>query len=96
MINSKVLTHSRSNSQPKQKLRTFTQTPKVLLNMNAARFKLETLNSNTFRYENIYKNLLREIRRHCIALFNRKMEFITKRTDIKEKTFFQTITEFLQ
>lgn len=48
----------------------FTKTPKVLLNQNAEKFKLKSLEGTDFRYENIYKNLLREAKRSFITLFN--------------------------
>ena len=66
-----------------------------MLNINATFFKLETLDPSAFRYENIYKNLLREVRRHCIAMFNKSTKFITKRTHIKEQTFFSYVDWFL-
>jgi len=39
------------------------KTSKRILNMNAVKFRLMTLNSKTIRYEVIYKNLVRDIRK---------------------------------
>ena len=62
----------------------FTKTPKVVLNQNATLFKLDALSACDFRYENIYKNLLREMRKSCINLFNSQTLFNCKKTKIKQ------------
>jgi hypothetical protein len=41
----------------------FTKTSKRMLNMNAVKFKLNNLRSTTIRYEVIYKNLVRDLRK---------------------------------
>ena len=74
----------------------FTKTPKVVLNQNATLFKLETLNAREFRYENIYKNLLREMRKSYINLFNAQTLFNCKKTKIKHQQFHSLLNEFLR
>ena len=41
----------------------FAKTSKRILNMNAVKFKLNNLRSTTIRYEVIYKNLVRDLRK---------------------------------
>ena len=40
------------------------KTSKRILNMNAVKFKLHNLRSTTIRYEVIYKNLVRDLRKY--------------------------------
>jgi len=39
------------------------KTSKRILNMNAVKFKLKNLNSTSIRYEVIYKNMVRDLRK---------------------------------
>jgi len=51
-------------------MRSQTRTSKTILNENAQKFKLSKLETNVIRYECIYKNLLRDVRKVFTILFN--------------------------
>ena len=55
------------------------KTSKRFLNLNAVKFKLNHLYSTTIRYEVIYKNLLRDLRKYFSIDFNRVTEYSKKR-----------------
>jgi len=63
------------------------KTSKRVLNINAIKFKLTKLHSTTIRYEVIYKNLVRDIRKFFSQDFNEVTDFI-KRKRKNEKDFF--------
>ena len=46
------------------------RTSKRALNQNAVKFRLTKLNSTTIRYEVIYKNLVRDLRKYYSCDFN--------------------------
>ena len=48
----------------------YLKTSKRVLNQNAIKFRLMKLNSRTIRYEVIYKNLVRDLRKHYSCSFN--------------------------
>ena len=48
----------------------YLRTSKRALNQNAIKFRLTKLNSTTIRYEVIYKNLVRDLRKHYSCDFN--------------------------
>ena len=52
------------------------KTSKRLLNMNAIKFKLSKLRNASIRYEVIYKNLVRDIRKYLSVDFNTVTNFI--------------------
>ena len=55
---------------------------KCALNKCALKFKLKNLKSKTIRYEVIYKNLLRDIRKYLIQEFNKVTDYV----NIKRKS----------
>lgn len=55
------------------------KTSKRALNINAIKFKLNRLYTNSIRYEVIYKNLVRDIRKFFSKEFNDFTEFIKKK-----------------
>ena len=46
------------------------KTSKRILNQNALKFKLSQLKTTTIRYEVIYKNLVRDLRKYYVYDFN--------------------------
>ncbi len=46
------------------------KTSKRILNQNALKFKLTQLKTTTIRYEVIYKNLVRDLRKYYVYDFN--------------------------
>ena len=50
-----------------------------MLNLNAIKFKLSKLNSDKIRYEVIYKNLVRDVRKFYSKDFNENTDFIKKK-----------------
>lgn len=68
----------------------------MLLNQNAEKFKLSSLEGCDFRYENIYKNLLREAKRAYITLYNHLTQFDTKSAKTKRSMFRPKAEEFIR
>ena len=65
------------------------KTSKRVLNMNAIKFKLTKLRSTTIRYEVIYKNLLRDLRKYFSQDFNSTTDYIRKKKgDLRSYTTF--------
>jgi hypothetical protein len=57
-----------------------TRTSKQMLNLNAIKFKLIKLRSITIRYEVIYKNLLKDLRKYYAQEFNFQTDYSKKKT----------------
>ena len=62
--------------------------------MNALRFKLTQLNSITIRYEVIYKNLLRDLRKYFIEEFNERTNLAHKRK-ARDFSYVALLREFV-
>jgi hypothetical protein len=55
------------------------KTSKRALNMNAVKFKLTKLRTTQIRYEVIYKNLVRDLRKFYSKDFNDETDYIKKK-----------------
>lgn len=64
------------------------KTNKRVLNMNAIKFRLYQLHSTNIRYEVIYKNLVRDVRKFYSQDLNESTDFI-KRKRKNENSFFE-------
>jgi len=62
-----------------------TKTSKRVLNMNAVKFKLTKLRTTSIRYEVIYKNLVRDLRKFYSKDFNDVTEYIKKKKSMPEQ-----------
>ena len=76
-------------------MRSQTRTSKTILNENAQKFKLSKLETNVIRYECIYKNLLRDVRKVFTVLFNNQTQYQSAKKKIINVSYFQFVKEFL-
>jgi hypothetical protein len=67
------------------------KTSKRALNMNAVKFKLTKLRTTQIRYEVIYKNLVRDLRKFYSKDFNDETDYIKKK-----KSMHNSYNQFLQ
>lgn len=51
-----------------------------MLNQNAFKFRLNTLNKSELRYDNIYKNIFRDARKLFTSMFNQQTQYIRDKT----------------
>ena len=61
-----------------------TKTSKRQLNINAAKFKLKELKQSSIRYEVIYKNLVRDLRKYIAIDFNEVTEYAKRKKNSKD------------
>ncbi len=71
------------------------KTSKRILNFNAIRFKLKYLKKGTIRYEVIYKNLIRHMRRHYSKDFNLTTDYIKRKRNGSEEEFTRKIESYI-
>lgn len=64
------------------------RTNKKLLNENAIRFKLESLENTNVRYEVIYKNIVRDLRKYYTKEFCRSTNY-NRRKKRHTDTFYE-------
>lgn len=62
-----------------------------MLNLNAIKFKLSKLNSDKIRYEVIYKNLVRDVRKFYSKDFNECTDFIKKKRKNNNEFFLECL-----
>jgi hypothetical protein len=62
--------------------------------MNAIKFKLTKLRSITIRYEVIYKNLLRDLRKYYSQEFNVQTDY-TKKKKVEEYSYLTLLGDFV-
>lgn len=62
-----------------------------MLNLNAIKFKLSKLNSDKIRYEVIYKNLVRDVRKFYSKDFNECTDFIKKKRKNSNEFFLECL-----
>ena len=67
------------------------KTSKRMLNLNAIKFKLSKLNSDKIRYEVIYKNLVRDVRKFYSKDFNECTDFIKKKRKNNNEFFIECL-----
>ena len=65
-----------------------------MLNMNAVKFKLTKMRSMHIRYEVIYKNLLRDLRKYYTQEFNDHSDY-AKRKKCDEFSYLRLLREFV-
>ena len=68
---------------------------KRALNLNAIKFKLNRLYSTTIRYEVIYKNLVRDIRKFFSKDFNDMTDFIKKKRKNTSGFFIDCLRSYI-
>jgi hypothetical protein len=66
-----------------------------VLNENAQKFKLAKLETNIIRYECIYKNLLRDVRKVFTILFNSQTQYQSAKKKIVNASYFEFVNNFL-
>lgn len=71
------------------------KTSKRILNSNAIRFKLRLLRTTSIRYEVIYKNLMRHMRRHYSKDFNTQTEYIRKKRNAGEQVYLDKLSAYV-
>lgn len=71
------------------------RTNKKQLNENAIKFRLERLYSQSIRYEVIYKNLLRDVRKFYCQDFNEQSRFIKKKRKLGENFFRECLSNYV-
>ena len=72
------------------------KTSKRMLNLNAIKFKLSKLNSDKIRYEVIYKNLVRDVRKFYSKDFNECTDFIKKKRKNNNEFFLECLNLYIQ
>ena len=65
------------------------------LNDNAMKFRLRKLYSTSIRYEVIYKNMLRDIRKFYSVEFNNHSQFIKRKRKHGDDFFFECLGQFV-
>ncbi len=70
------------------------KTSKRVLNLNAVKFKLSQLKTTSIRYEVIYKNLVRDLRKYYSQDFNQMKMMRVKKLDAEN--FTQTLEEYIK
>lgn len=76
-------------------MRIQTRTSKTILNENAQKFKLQKLETNIIRYECIYKNLLRDVRKIFTILFNSHTQYQTIKKKSSSASYFNFVKDFI-
>ena len=72
-----------------------TKTSKRMLNLNAIKFKLTKLRSDKIRYEVIYKNLVRDVRKFYSRDFNERTDFIKRKRKSSNEFFIQCLESYI-
>jgi len=70
------------------------KTSKRVLNQNAVKFKLSQLKTTSIRYEVIYKNLVRDLRKYFSQDFNQMKMMRVKKLD--SENFTETLEEYIK
>ena len=71
------------------------KTSKRMLNLNAIKFKLTKLKSDKIRYEVIYKNLVRDVRKFYSRDFNDRTDFIKRKRKSGGEFFLQCLDAYI-
>ncbi len=71
------------------------KTNKVLLNLNSVKFKLVTLQDSNIRYEIIYKNLVRDLRKFYTSRFKQFSSYHKKKRNFGNDYYLQCLEKFL-
>jgi hypothetical protein len=72
------------------------KTSKRILNLNAIKFKLNKLYSKTIRYEVIYKNLVRDLRKFYSKDFNEVTSYIQKKRKNSQLFFIECLRLYVR
>ena len=72
------------------------KTSKRMLNLNAIKFKLSKLKSDKIRYEVIYKNLVRDVRKFYSKDFNDCTDFIKRKRKNNKEFFLECLTQYIE
>lgn len=81
---------------PKNYKRGQTKTSKPTLNQNAIKFRLKNLSTEEMRYDNIYKNLLRDIRKVFTLMFNSEMHYLKLKHQNQSTDYQLIIKQFIE
>lgn len=63
--------------------------------MNAIKFKLRNISDNEIRYEVIYKNLIRDIRKYYSKEFNEETNYINEKRGHDEEFFIVALKHYI-
>lgn len=74
---------------------TQTRTSKSILNENAQKFRLKKLPSKSIRYECIYKNLLRDVRKVFTILFNSQTQYPIIKKKNPKTSYLKFLKDFI-
>ena len=72
------------------------KTSKRFLNMNAIKFKLQKLHSKNIRYEVIYKNLVRDIRKFISKEFNSSTDYMRKKRKSSPQFYLDCLIQYVK
>jgi hypothetical protein len=67
-----------------------------MLNLNAIKFKLTKLKSDKIRYEVIYKNLVRDVRKFYSKDFNDTTDFIRRKRKNSKEFFLECLAQYIE
>jgi hypothetical protein len=67
-----------------------------MLNLNAIKFKLNKLKTDQIRYEVIYKNLIRDVRKFYSKDFNESTDFIRRKRKNSKQYFMECLISYIQ
>ena len=76
--------------------KTYTKTSKRVLNQNAIKFKLTKLKSTSIRYEVIYKNLVRDLRKFYSQDFNIVTQFMKKKKKQQQDCYLKFLRSYIE
>ena len=72
------------------------KTNKVLLNLNSVKFKLSSLSDSNIRYEIIYKNLVRDLRKFYTSRFKQASCYHKKKRNFGNDYYLQCLEKFMK
>ena len=73
-----------------------TRSSKSTLNQNAQKFKLTLMDNTLIRYECIYKNLLRDVRKVFTIIFNHETPYQSAKKRDKNTDYAEHVKEFVK